>query len=150
MAEFLDILQSCGDQLEITTKNGKAWTTSMSIGRFFRKGHDQVLKDIRRIWMPETFRKMNFHERWKSFKNPCTGRNNYSPYYDCSMKGVMILVLNWQGEFFQRLKIDIVNDYFYKHAEIERLSSLIEGHPYQEVDKWQRKIAEEFFNPTLF
>ena len=62
----------------------------------------------------------------------------------------MALVLNWNSELFQRMKIDIINDYFYKEREIERLTNLLEGEPYQEVDKWQRQIAAKFFNPTDF
>ena len=145
MSKFLDIVQSYCDHLEITIKNGHEWTTSMSVGRSFGKAHNQVLRDISRVWMPEAFREKNFVQRWKSYKNPCTHRNNYSPYYDCTIKGVLYLVLNWNGDFFQRMKISIVNDYFEKESEIERLSNLITGEPYKEVDKWQRLMAEKMF-----
>lgn len=146
MSALLKILQSYCDQLEIATKNGEIWTTSMEVGRCFVKNHDKVLHDIRGLCMPEGFRQTNFRERWKSFKNPCTRRNNYSIYYDCTLKGVLVLILNWRGEFFQRIKIDIINDYFAKEFEIERLNNLINGEPYKEVDKWQRQLAEKMFN----
>ena len=146
MESFLKIVQTYADPLEITIENGEELCTSMSVGRAFGKNHDQVLSDIRRLAMTESFREMNFRKRWKTWKNPCTRRDMKSPYYLCTLKGVMLLLLNWRSELFQRIKIDIVDDYFKKQSEINRLNKLLVGEPYKLVDQWQREYAEKLFN----
>ena len=146
MQGVLGILQKHIDQLEITEENGVKVCTSMEVARCFGRAHSYVLYSIRRMRASEDFIEQNFHNRVKCRKILYSNQIERSPYYLCTLKGVMLLALIWVKDPSCRIKEDFVEEYFRMAEALRSAEDRLRKDTYKEIEELQIELANRQFS----
>lgn len=107
----------------VTTQHGRPVTTSLEVAKYFGKNHNDVLRDIKRIWLRKSaepnsislrksaqpnqqildFCRLNFEEQTYQDRG-----KNYPMYY-LTKDGFTLLVMGYTGEKAMLFKIAYIN-----------------------------------------
>ncbi|MEO5328752.1 MAG: Rha family transcriptional regulator [Magnetococcus sp. THC-1_WYH] len=88
--------------LEIT--NGRPTARSIDVAEHFEKRHDNVLRDIRALEIPDEYRLLNFEETFVQVETP-KGGTRMDPAFDMTRDGFTLLVMGWTGGKAMQFKI---------------------------------------------
>lgn len=91
-------------QNALSVTNGRAVTTSRSIAEIFGKRHDNVIRDIKSLQVPDTWRKLNFEETSFELEMP-RGGTRTDKGYALTRDGFTFLAMGFTGEKAAVLKI---------------------------------------------
>jgi len=84
----------------VTTKDDKVTTTSKIVADTFGKRHDNVIRDIESLEIPEDFRLLNFEE-----SNYLNRQGKNQPAYKITKNGLVILAMGFTGKKAMKFKI---------------------------------------------
>lgn len=84
---------------EVSVKDGVPRVTSLKVAEHFGKGHDRVLKDIRKIISecPSEFRAVNFDETFRTVAGP-NNSTRQEPVFNLSRDGFTLLAMGFTGK----------------------------------------------------
>ncbi len=105
--------------------NDSVITTSREIARVFEKRHDNVLRDIRELEIPNDFRILNFEANKISVLNNPLGEETES--YNITKKGFFLLAMGFTGAKAIKFKIAYIEAFERMEAELTRLPQLPEA-----------------------
>ncbi|WP_320008441.1 Rha family transcriptional regulator [Maridesulfovibrio sp.] len=84
----------------LSIEKGRPIVSSLSIAEHFGKRHDNIIRDIAKLEIPDNFRLLNFEE--SSYIN---GQNKHQPAYNLTRDGFTILVMGFTGKAAMKWKI---------------------------------------------
>lgn len=88
---------------DVHLTDGHATTTSINIAKVFGKRHNDVLRDIRNLEIPEQFSLRNFAP--SEYKNP---RGKVCPMYEMTRDGFSLIVMGFTGKKAMAWKINYI------------------------------------------
>jgi len=88
---------------DVHLKDGHPKTTSINIAKVFGKRHDNVLRDIKSMEIPEQFSLLNFEE--SDYKN---SRGKMMPMYEITRDGFALLAMGFTGARAMQWKIAFI------------------------------------------
>ena len=86
--------------LTLEVVNGRVMVSSLQVAEHFEKRHDNILRDIKRLEIPEDFRLLNFEE--SSYVNQ---QGKEQPMYLMTRDGFTLLVMGFTGPKAMEWKI---------------------------------------------
>jgi Rha family phage regulatory protein len=87
------------NEIQIYSKDGKAWTDSLEVAKWFEKEHRNVLRDIENLECSIDFRVLNFEQ--SEYQNI---QNKSLPKYDMTRDGFMFLCMGFTGAKAAKIK----------------------------------------------
>lgn len=106
----------------VTVSNGQVTTTSLKIAEVFGKRHDNVIRDIELLQVPDSFGKLNFEATEYEWKNNL-GKVVKSKMYNITRDGFVILVMGFTGATAMQFKIAYLEEFNRMEAELRRLQA---------------------------
>lgn len=106
----------------VTVSNGQVTTTSLKIAEVFGKRHDNVIRDIELLQVPDSFGKLNFEATEYEWKNNL-GKVVKSKMYNITRDGFVILVMGFTGAAAMQFKIAYLEEFNRMEAELRRLQA---------------------------
>lgn len=106
----------------VTVSNGQVTTTSLKIAEVFGKRHDNVIRDIELLQVPDSFGKLNFEATEYEWKNNL-GKVVKSKMYNITRDGFVILVMGFTEAAAMQFKIAYLEEFNRMEAELRRLQA---------------------------
>lgn len=85
--------------LLVFEKQDKPMTDSLKVGEYFKKQHNNILKDIRELECSEEFSRLNFEQSKRK-----DGRGKYQPMVNMTFDGFMFLAMGYRGKKAAQVK----------------------------------------------
>jgi Rha family phage regulatory protein len=104
--------------------DGKAVTTSRKVADVFEKQHKDVLRAIRDLEIPESYRERNFTLTVYEQPNPSGGKPIEHPEYLITRDGFTILAMGFTGKKAMEFKIAFINAFNTMEEELKRQTLL--------------------------
>ena len=145
MEHFHEIMQRHCDRMTSTRHGDQDWYTTMEVARCFGKEHGQVMSDIKKLRVSPEFRAENFLTARKKWKIRNSRQEIYVHCCLCSLLGVMVLALNYQGEGFYQMKTEIAMRYFQMSSELAIAKRVPDGDLLSELVSLQKQLAMKSF-----
>ena len=92
--------------LALEVVNGRVMVSSLQVAEHFGKRHDNILRDIKRLEIPEDFRLLNFEE--SSYVNQ---QGKEQPMYLMTRDGFTLLVMGFTGPRAVKWKIRLIEGF---------------------------------------
>ena len=93
-----------GEQhVNITERNGKLMVPSVMVAEHFKKRHDNIIRTIKSLEIPQDFRLLNFEE--SSYINE---QNKTQPAINMTRDGFVLLVMGFTGKKAMMWKIKYI------------------------------------------
>lgn len=106
----------------VAVSDGKVTTTSLKIAEVFGKRHDDVMRAVELLQVPDSFKKRNFAELEIPYKNGL-GKTVMRKAYSITRDGFTLLVMGFTGAAAMRFKIAYLEEFNRMEAELRRLQS---------------------------
>jgi Rha family phage regulatory protein len=105
--------------------DGRPTTTSIDVAEFFKKRHDNVLRDIENLvsQLPEKFRLLNFEETSNIINMP-NGGTRTETAYRLTKDGFTLLAMGFTGEEALRFKLVYIEAFNQMEATLHQKESL--------------------------
>jgi Rha family phage regulatory protein len=113
-----DMNQIAETSIHIFDRGSQLWTTSVDLARNFGKRHDNVIRDIVNLTIPDEFRLLNFEE--SSYLNE---QGKGQPMYEMTRDGFTLLAMGFTGKKAMQWKIKYITAF---NAMERRLLELAE------------------------
>jgi Rha family phage regulatory protein len=98
-----DMNQIAETSIHIFDRGSQLWTTSVDLARNFGKRHDNVIRDIVNLTIPDEFRLLNFEE--SSYLNE---QGKGQSMYEMTRDGFTLLAMGFTGKKAMRWKIKYI------------------------------------------
>lgn len=92
-------------------------TTSLSVAACFDKRHDNVMRDIKNLEVPEEFGRLNFEE-----SNYLNEQGKAQPMYEITRDGFTLLAFGFHGPKAMRFKLAYIDAFNRMETELQRLA----------------------------
>ncbi|MBF0424159.1 MAG: Rha family transcriptional regulator [Magnetococcales bacterium] len=109
--------------IHLEVSEGRPMARSTDVAERFEKRHDNVLRDIRELEVPEKWRLLNFEE--SSYFNE---QNKEQPGYDMTRDGFTLLVMGWTGSRAMQFKIAYLEAFNRMEAELQTRAGVLPTH----------------------
>ncbi|KAK3608769.1 hypothetical protein CHS0354_006810 [Potamilus streckersoni] len=107
----------------VPAQSGAVFTSSHEVARVFDRRHDNVLRDIRNLQIPEDFRVLNFEENCTTAElRPNVWRE--TPYYNIRKDGMLVLVMGYTEAKAMKMKLAYIAAFNAMEAELSRMKAL--------------------------
>ena len=103
--------------------DGKVTTTSLKIAEVFEKQHQHVLRAIRELQIPESFRQSNFGETVIARPNPSGGKDIPSNAYIITRDGFTLLAMGFTGAKAMEFKLKYIEAFNRMEEELKNRSA---------------------------
>lgn len=107
----------------VTVSNGKVTTTSLKIAEIFGKRHDNVIRDIKNLEIPEKWRLLNFEETVRERPNPSEAKPIQSKMYTITRDGFTLLAMGFTGKKAMQFKIAYIEAFNAMEAKLRELQA---------------------------
>ena len=104
----------------VVVSDGKVTTTSLKIAEVFGKRHDDVMRAVELLQVPDSFKKRNFAELEIPYKNGL-GKTVMRKAYSITRDGFTLLVMGFTGKAAMQFKIAYLEEFNRMEAELRRL-----------------------------
>ncbi|PWM74220.1 MAG: hypothetical protein DBX90_13760, partial [Lentisphaerae bacterium] len=112
----------------VAVSDGKVTTTSLKIAEVFGKRHDDVMRAVELLQVPDSFKKRNFAELEIPYKNGL-GKTVMRKAYSITRDGFTLLVMGFTGAAAMQFKIAYLEEFNRMEAELRRLQAGISSVP---------------------
>ena len=121
----------------VQVKGDKIVTNTLTVASVFGKRHTEVLRAIKNLNLPSEFGERNFASTYYKDK-----WNRQKPMYEVTKNGFMFLVMGFNGQKADRLKVAFIEAFDYLLAQANKTG-------YQLLQEYQqiclhKKMEEEF------
>ena len=106
----------------VTVSNGKATTSSLKIAEVFGKRHDNVIRDIEKLQVPDNWHKLNFEEM-QIDRKISNGATRKDKAYSITRDGFTLLVMGFTGAAAMQFKIAYLEEFNRMEAELRRIQT---------------------------
>ncbi len=122
----------------VKRNNGKAITTSLIIAEVFEKRHNNVIRDIVKLKVSDSFRASNFEIMFISRELP-NGGHKKDKYYNISREGFVILVMGYTGKKAMKFKESYIGAFNLMETELLRIETSKEAKYFDKKSKLMKQ-----------
>ncbi|MBF0146093.1 MAG: Rha family transcriptional regulator [Magnetococcales bacterium] len=113
--------------IHLEISNGRPTARSTDVAEHFEKRHDNVLRNIRGLEIPDEWRLLNFEETYIQVKTP-NGGTRMDPAIDMTRDGFTVLVMGWTGAKAMQFKIAYLEAFNRMEAELQTRAGTLPTH----------------------
>ncbi|MBN2642029.1 MAG: Rha family transcriptional regulator [Victivallales bacterium] len=125
------------EQLHVRIIDGKAMVSSRVVAEVFRKRHDNVIRDIESLQVPDTWLALNFEEI-KSSSNLGKGRTREYKAYNMTRDGFTILAMGFTGKRAMEFKLAYIEAFNAMELTLRQQRD----HYLACTEEWKEKLAQ--------